>query len=321
MYKTLKVLGILILLYILYFQIIEAKGWVYLQKEFSDSHIIIQYKYIFFAVILMPINWLLEAKKWQILYRNFEKINLKEAFITVLAGNSLGVVTPARIGEYGGRLITSHPDHRGGVILATFIGSITQNVWNLFIGLSFSFFLIQDLIGINYIEQKGFLIIGILQTLMMTALLIFLPKILFSIAKTQLFKKSFLGLNTHDLVSFSSRSIYKSIGWSLVRYIIYTIQYALVIMAFNGWSGIETLFSGIALIYFVQTIIPLPSLVNVVARGEIAIFIWPKLGLSVPVALLSSYTIWLINLIFPALIGAIFLYSYSTFSKSKSTLE
>ena len=111
--------------------------------------------------------------------------------------------------------------------------------------------------------------------LLMTALLIFLPKILLALQKHNSLKIVF-GLNTHDLVSFSSRSIYKSIGWSLVRYIIYTIQYALVIMAFNGWSGIETLFSGIALIYFVQTIIPLPSLVNVVARGEIAILFWPK---------------------------------------------
>lgn len=87
----------------------------------------------------MPINWILEGRKWQLLMAPFENISLKKAIKIIVSGVAVGIVTPGRIGEYAGRLVASDPTQKTEVITATLLGSIAQNFWNILGGVALSY--------------------------------------------------------------------------------------------------------------------------------------------------------------------------------------
>ncbi|MEZ4910586.1 MAG: hypothetical protein R2774_06960 [Saprospiraceae bacterium] len=322
LFRILKIVVSIILIYILYLQIVEAKGWVVFQNEFSKSNISINYWYISFCILLMPINWLLEATKWKWLFSTINPVTLKSSMITVLVGNTFGVVTPARIGEYGGRIITSNIDHKLGTVLATFIGSLTQNIWNILNGVLFSYLYINSLLDVTYINSQVLFIGIVFQLIVMTGLLYYLPNIIKMIIDSKYFNNVFkANLQTENFSMLETRMINKVLGISLIRFCVYGFQYVLILLAFGATSDTYlSLLAGISIIYMIQTILPVPSLLSVITRGEIALLIWTKFGLTMPQALLSSYSIWLINLIFPAIIGAILMYTFD-FKKIGIDLE
>jgi hypothetical protein len=63
------------------------------------------------------------------------------------------------------------------------------------------------------------------------------------------------------------------------------------------------LLGGVAVIFLVQTSIPLPPLVDLVARNEVGLTLWAGFGVNELSVVAGGLTIWIINLAFPALIG------------------
>ena len=96
------------------------------------------------VIVLGMLNWLLEAVIWRLLAGRLQAISLKEAFMGILYGVSLGMITPRRVGEIAGRAMVLKPEHwwRGMVINTA--GSITQLGVSLVFGLlSVAFVLFQ----------------------------------------------------------------------------------------------------------------------------------------------------------------------------------
>jgi hypothetical protein len=56
-----------------------------------------------------------------------------------------------------------------------------------------------------------------------------------------------------------------------------------------------------------QTAIPLPPIVGLLARGEVALKIWGISSQNDLSILAATFTLWVINLIIPALIGLVFI--------------
>lgn len=57
------------------------------------------------AVILMPIQLMIETRKWQTMLIGLTPIGFRDAFWQVIYGNVAAFVTPYRLGEYPGRII------------------------------------------------------------------------------------------------------------------------------------------------------------------------------------------------------------------------
>jgi hypothetical protein len=65
--------------------------------------------------------------------------------------------------------------------------------------------------------------------------------------------------------------------------------------------------SGIFLVFLIQSGIPLPPFLSMLARVEIAVIIWSVFERDVMIILSATFSLWIINLLIPSLIGAIFL--------------
>src|SRR4051812_18758305 len=75
--------------------------WKEIQSSFTSTRVL----YLVAVLLLMAVNWGIEAVKWKVCIHRIQKIPLLTAFKAVLSGVSFAVNTPNRVGEYLGRVL------------------------------------------------------------------------------------------------------------------------------------------------------------------------------------------------------------------------
>lgn len=245
----------------------------------------------------MPCNWLLEAVKW----RSLLAIHLRVSFVYVLravmGGVALSIFTPGRIGEYGGRLMFMPAEAKWPVVISTLVGSYSQNLIAFSTGILSCILLFP---GFLLAKIFGLISIGV-------ALYIFfkLSKVILQISTWRIhsiFTRIALYLRYID--DYKPKVLTKVLCIALLRYFIYTIQYVLILHAFEPDIQPIHLLLGISAIFLFQTLFPLPPGADVMARANLGLILWSGTGMSELSISLASLIIWLINLLIPALIGS-----------------
>ena len=87
-----------------------------------------QFWWLAAVLVLLPVNWLLEAIKWRMLTANVQKITLGFSIKAVLVGISTGFFTPNRIGELVGRVMYLNVENRKAGVTMSVVNSLTQNL-------------------------------------------------------------------------------------------------------------------------------------------------------------------------------------------------
>ena len=88
-----------------------------------------------------------------------------------------------------------------------------------------------------------------------------------------------------------------------VRYLIFSLQYVLLLVFFDVEVPLLWLAGGVAVIYLMHTSIPLPPVVDLIARNELGILLWTGLGVNELSIVAAGLAIWVLNLALPALFG------------------
>ena len=78
------------------------------------------------TVVLMFVNWALEARKWQIVVRKVQFLSFFQSWKAVFTGTTLAFFTPNRIGEYMGRILYLGEGKRIKAISLTIVCSMGQ---------------------------------------------------------------------------------------------------------------------------------------------------------------------------------------------------
>lgn len=260
------------------------------------------------AILLMPLNWIFESKKWQISLSTVHEISLFESIKSVLMGVALGIITPAKIGEYGGRIINLPSKYRKAGGWSTLLCSLIQNAFNMLGGL---LGILISLLTLDITLSQKVMLYSVISLLLVMLILsvLFFKKIPLLIDKVPIARKWTSKLI--DNVFFDSldqTSIRKIVLYSGLRYVTYIVQFWLVIRAFDATFDTWQVFTGLMIIYALQTILPLTPLMHFTIRGGIAIFVLGAYVSSEGVLTLSSYLLWIINLMIPALLGCYYLY-------------
>ncbi len=253
------------------------------------------------CVMLSPFNWLLEALKWQKLTNEFQTIGWKERSESILVGITFGILTPSRLGEYGGRLLHIHPSNRSKAIYAYFLSSISQNIPIVLLGcISLATFLT------NYYQVDGIISISITSLLFLLSILLVL--ILFQndfiwnqFSKIKYIKNLMGNVTIHN---YTSSLISTILTMSTLRYIIYMSQYVLLLYFFKVDVTLSESIVGVGVIFLLQSGLALPPALSVITRAELAILIWSNFDNANEYVLLSvPILLWTINLLIPALVG------------------
>lgn len=258
--------------------------------------------------IAMPINWLLEALKWRQLVSNNWALSWRETIEAVLAGVSVSIVTPNRIGEYGGRAMVAPAKQTFNVIFSSILGSICQ--WVVFVGCGWPALVYWFGNERNWASADIWIVASSVPVLMLALLVSFLSSRFQSwyiqvCTRFRWWRWLRLKLGTNSL--FERRQFLLALFWALLRFWVYSFQYLLLLWFFNiplgFWEGLSGIFS----IYLIQAGIPLPPGLSVITRSELAMMIWGSTTAN-PLAIISAtFSLYFINLVIPAMFGALFI--------------
>ena len=77
-------------------------------------------------MVLMLVNWAIEARKWQVVIRKIQPISFFQSWKAIHAGLTLAFFTPNRTGEYIGRVLYIQEGKRIQAVSLTIVCSMAQ---------------------------------------------------------------------------------------------------------------------------------------------------------------------------------------------------
>ncbi|MFC4262543.1 lysylphosphatidylglycerol synthase transmembrane domain-containing protein [Ferruginibacter yonginensis] len=260
---------------------------------------------------LAIVNWGLEALKWQRLLAPLENISFFKAFKSVLAGCSITMLTPNRVGEYGGRILFVSEPHRIDAIPLTILGSMGQLFITIFMGV----------IGLLYFKlfSNGLLLFQHLPTYTSSVLLwgsILLAIVLILIyleigvlvrllTEVRLFKK--LVAHIVLLKSFSRKQLLRILFLSFLRYSVFVLQFILLLQVMQVQISFIICFWLLTVFYLLMAVAPTIGLTELPIRVAASVVVLQLYSSNIVGIQAATFGIWIINLVVPAIIGSLFI--------------
>ncbi|TSA51686.1 MAG: hypothetical protein D4R43_00410 [Sphingobacteriales bacterium] len=255
--------------------------------------------------ILMFINWSVEAVRWNSLLRKVEFVSFIDALKATFSGITFALFTPNRVGEYAGRVLFINIVSRWRILIVTTIGIYAQLLSTILfgtLGLAYVMLVSGVLRSTFYVEWTVIIL------LIISAILLFILYFNISLIENLLERFSFLSkvkVYLKVLLHYSSKELFNVLSLSMLRYMVFTLQYLLLLKIFNIQIPLMEGVALIATIFLVQTIIPSIAIAEVGIRGNVALFFLTPYSSNQLGIVSAAWGLWLINLVIPAVIGMI----------------
>ncbi|MFN6037426.1 MAG: lysylphosphatidylglycerol synthase domain-containing protein [Bacteroidota bacterium] len=301
-FLILKIFAGLALFYILASRLLkefEQFDWELMRKKISSTTSILIF---FVTVLLMLINWFLESIKWKtIISENLVKMNYFTAFKSVLSGVAFGNLAPGRATEFAGKIIFIPSEHRGTATYLHFVNGIIQLLITIVVGI-FSIFL---MINSNPSFKSGFSVYALSASFVLILLigaLLYKPSWFYSVLQ----KNKTIKKHLAEKIQLSSVTLLKLTAYSILRYIVFSLQFYFLILVFFDTTPLMEVCLGIGVYYLLTTIIPMFSAIEAFMRGGIAVLVFTQAEPSTVNILSASTFLWIINIVIPSVIGYLF---------------
>ncbi len=267
------------------------------------------------VIMLMFLNWGLEAIKWRRLVEPIERISLWKSIESVFCGLTWAVFTPNRIGEYGGRVFFLSPKRRiiGAVAMA--VGNIGQMVLtNIFGSIALCAFIFR----FQALDQLFFLFLCVLAFIFCSFLAIFyfnikwLNGLLLSMRFTRKYKKFYT-----ILARYRKLELFKILMFCLGRYVVFSTQYFIMFFWLIPNLHFIDVLMMVCILFFVQSNLPSLDLFDIGIRSVTALFFFNFITDQSAAVVACTASIWLINIIIPAILGSYFVFKLNFFGNLK----
>lgn len=280
-------------------------------KEITSSFNLFKFSDIIITMlvfILMVLNWSLETLKWKILISNIQALSFFSSLKAVLAGITIGIFTPNRIGEIGGRILYLNKGERTYGILATSIGSFAQFITTIIcgcVGLIIYLIVFPEFVNISPLFNNLTIVAIFFCLLIMLWAYFNIQKLKFLLLKIPFLKKKSEQLNYFSKTQAST--LIKTLLLSILRYSVFATQFFLLLIVFKVDISITQAYVSICLIYLFATIIPTTTLAELGIRGSLGIFFIGIFSTNIVGIVFSTLILWIINLAIPSIIGSVYL--------------
>jgi hypothetical protein len=252
---------------------------------------------LLYAALLVPVNWGIEALKWRILIKDLEPLSFGRSYQGVLAGVTVSIFTPNRVGEFAGRVFFLRHADKIQASLLCFAGGFFQLLVTVLAG-ALAYYILQN-------KYYNFFAEGLpMEYFLYAGLLVIIPllAVLWLSGKNNMLREH-IGKYFRVLRALPS-SLFQSVFWlSLMRYAVFTFQYLLVLQAFGISAGITILICLICLTFFVSTAVPTFAFSEIAVRGASASFFIGTISSDSAGIITSSLVLWVLNLVIPAIAG------------------
>jgi hypothetical protein len=309
-----------VLAFSIYRQIQRQPDWevsVARLKDVFDSPL----KWMIFPVmVLMLVNWGLEARKWQLALRNLQQLSFGKAFKATFTGSTMASFTPNRTGEYVGRILYIEEGKRLQAISLTLICSMAQLQVTLYAGLAGLWFFKSSFASMAGEPYTSMLWMDVLFYLVLSAGMVltlcyfrlgWFIRVLHRWTGNAKFMRYIAVLE-----DCNATILVRILSLSVVRYMVFLLQYYLLFKVFkvevNWWETMQS----ISVLFLVLAILPsFTFLTDLGIRWKAGIEIVQLYSSNAVGIFAAAFTIWLVNLIIPALIGSLLILGIRVFKK------
>ena len=290
----------------------DLKGFVELIHQIPSAEIVAVISLVF---LLMLVNWGLEAVKWRRLIKQVERISLWKAVESVFCGLTWAVFTPNRLGEYGGRVFFLSPKRRiiGAVAMA--VGSIGQLVLtNIFGSIALCIFIYR----FKPMDDLFFLFLSIIAFFFCAFLAIFyfnikwLNGLLLSMRFTRKYKKFYT-----ILARYKKAELLRILLYCLARYAVFSTQYFIMFFWLIPSLHFTDVMMMVFILFFIQSNLPSLDLFDIGIRSVTGLFFFEFITDQSAAVVACIASIWLINIIIPAILGSYFVFKLNFFGSLK----
>lgn len=290
---AIKLLVSIALIAVLVFQLTQF-------DQFAPGEISLrQPSFLFLAFLLMPINWLLEGIKWQLILKNLKaQTAASKVVFSLLTGVATSLFTPNRSGNFIGRMIWLPNRLKVEASVLTIYGNMAQWLASmLFGGIGFVRYSQLDIPATSSWFWMSFVFVftGVITLFLVPQVLpLFVGRFFW---KKQMRHAAMVLEKQHQLK-------WQLFGLSVLRHGVFSFQYVLILSAFTIPITWELLYA-VWTIYFLMTLAPSAAFGKLLVRENITLLVLGGLISNSAVIMSCSLILWFINLSLPALLGGI----------------
>ncbi|MEC8739650.1 MAG: lysylphosphatidylglycerol synthase domain-containing protein [Bacteroidota bacterium] len=261
--------------------------------------------WIFLVIFLFFLGILVESIRWRALVRSLEQVTTVRAIAAILMGAFYGSFMPNRVGEFGGRLLVLQSKNQAKSIPINMLGGTMKFFVNILFGL-------LGLI-IVFLYHRHFYSHTEKSLSIVLMIVIFVWLTYRYLTHSKLWDKR---LSQFSYLSEISR---KTIAFvfllSIVRYLIFTSQFLFLLNIFHLPQAFEHWYL-VFVFYLFQTVNPVMSIFDLGLRGLIAESVFGPFHQNFEPILQSITFLWILNVICPAIFGAVIALIRPIFKKS-----
>jgi hypothetical protein len=262
------------------------------------------------VLALMPLNWGLEARKWQVLLAKLHRMDYNQAFRAILGGVAFSLNTPNRIGEYGGRVLFIPEGKRGQAVSLTIAGSFSQLLVTLFMGAAGLFVMTDRLLSATDAENLRIWITVFRTVVLVVACVGMLVYFRMSwlvrgielVPGVRRFVRYIAVLEDMDVTI-----LLRVLLLSTLRFLVFVIQYNLMLwimqVGIGWWEG----FWAVCVLFLLLATLPTVALLELGLRWEYSIMLFGLYSSNTVGIYAAATGIWLVNLVLPAMAGSLFI--------------
>ncbi len=262
------------------------------------------------VLLLMFVNWGLEARKWQLSLVHLHRISFFRSFRAVFTGTTMAFFTPNRIGEYFGRILYIPDGKRIQAVSLTIVCSMAQLLVTLVFGATGLVFLHKHLF--EQAQQPAAVLFWLQLVLWgsiagSVLLMLFYFKISWLVRTLEKLSLPARFLKYIKLLEeFNATVLLRILSLSGIRYIVFLLQYHLLFEAFGVLMTPRETILSISVMFVVLAIAPtIAFLTDLGIRAKASIELVQFFNANVVGILATTLGIWVINLVIPSLIGSL----------------
>ena len=271
------------------------------------------------VILLMLVNWGLEARKWQLALRHLQQLSFWTAFKATFTGSTMASFTPNRTGEYVGRILYIEEGKRLQAVSLTLICSMAQLQVTLYAGLAGLWFFKRSsgslAEGDSAVMWMNMLFYAVLTAAVVLTLFYFRLAWLIKIIHRWTGNAKIMRY-VAVLEDCNATILLRVLSLSVGRYLVFLVQYYLLFLIFevdvNWWQTLQS----VSVLFLVLAILPsFTFLTDLGIRWKAGIEIVQLYSSNTVGIFATAFTIWLVNLIIPALIGSLLILGIRVFRK------
>lgn len=261
------------------------------------------YGILLLTIFLMPINWGIESYKWKLTTVQVEDISYKTALKSVFSGICAGNLAPGRAIEFLAKIVFFKLENRPRITILHFINGMFQMLITVTCGIGAILYKFS-----NHSQSNTIIYIVLAGGIFLIVLFCLAISKVSYIQKKLHFITWFKQMEGAGDLTFSKTLITKLISLSILRYLVFTLQFYLIYHALCPQTIFINTFTAIAAYFMFTSVIPMISYIEPAIRAAIALFVFnTSADNSVSVVLASTF-VWIINVVIPSIIGYIIIF-------------